>query len=63
MLVEPDRVRIHVGGPYAFDCRNSLMRNRIRNVENLAARNSEITDRLSEREFRDYGHTLRITNT
>ena len=41
-----DRVKTRVDRPHAFDCRKPLMRNRIRNVENLAARNSDITDRL-----------------
>ena len=41
-----DHVRICVDRPHAFDCQKSLFRNRIRNVEHLAARNSEITDRL-----------------
>ena len=46
-----DRVRIRVDWPHDFDCRKSPMRNRIRSVENLAARNSEITDRLPYHQY------------
>ena len=38
------KISLRVDRPHAFDCRKSLVRNR--NVENLAAQKSEITDRL-----------------
>ena len=53
-------MRIRVNRPHAFDCRKCLMRNHICNVllENLAARNSDITDRFYVSPIRNRIHNL-----
>ena len=48
-----DRIRIRIEPPHAFDCRKRAKRNRIRNLINLAVRNSANTCRLSGSSIRN----------
>ena len=48
-----DRIRIRIEPPHAFDCRKRASRNCIRNLKNLAVRNSENTCRLSGSSIRN----------
>ena len=48
-----DHIRIQIEPPHAFDCRKRAKRNRIRNLKNLAVRNSENTCRLSGSSIRN----------
>ena len=53
-----DRIRIRIEPPHAFDCRERAKRNRIRNLKNLAVRNSKNTCRLSGSSIRNHIRNL-----